>query len=386
MQKLLGWVRPAIKPIHRKEQNMPRTRLLVLSCLALLSVQIFHAESRSFLSALSDTDTIVSTIPANGDINPYGVAVVPVTMGTLTADNVLVSNFNNAGNLQGTGKTIVQISPNGNQTLFTQIDANALGNSCPGGVGLTTALVALSSGFVIVGSLPTTDGTATTAQAGCLIILNSSGQVIGTLSGNGINGPWDMTALDNGSMATLFVTNVLNGTVAANGSVVQQGSVLRIVLSTPANGTPSVQSMTTIASAFGERTDPAALVIGPTGLGLASDGTLFVADTLGSRIAAITNAVSRTSDAGAGVTISQGRALKGPLGLAMAPNGDILTVNAGNGLIVETTPGGTQVGARFIDVSHSRNGAGNLFGLAVSRQGNSIYFVDDGNNTLNILQ
>ena len=369
-----------------KERNMFRTRLLILVSSVVLFIGSAKAEAASFLSALPHVDTLTSTIPANGDINPYGVAVVPATMGSLVMDNILVSNFNNASNLQGTGTTIVQISPNGNLSLFAHIDANALGNACPGGVGLTTALVALSSGFVIVGSLPTTDGTAATAQAGCLIVLNSTGQVVETFSGNGINGPWDMTALDSGTTATLFVTNVLNGTVAANGAVVQQGTVLRILLSTPVNGMPTVDSVTTIASAFAERTDPNALVIGPTGVGLASDGTLFVADSLQSRIAAIPNAVTRTDDVGAGMTVSQGRALKIPLGLAIAPNGDILTVNAANGLIVETTRGGTQVGARFIDVSHSRNGAGTLFGLAVSRQGTAVYFVDDGNNTLNVLQ
>jgi hypothetical protein len=334
---------------------------------------------------LHDVSTLTSTVPENGDINPYGVAVVPVTTGALVANNVLVSNFNNSANLQGTGTSIVQISPNGSLSQFAEINTASLPGNCPGGVGLTTALVALRSGFVIVGSLPTSDGTAATAQAGCLIILDSNGQAIGTLSGNGINGPWDMTALDNGTSAVLFVTNVLNGTVDANGAVVSHGSVLRIGLSIPMGGTPSAASFTTIASAFQERTDPAALVIGPTGLGLAADGTLFVADTLQSRIAAISSAVSRTGDAGAGMTVAQGRALKQPLGLAIAPNGNILTVNAADGLIVETTPSGRQVGARFVDVSHSRNGAGTLFGLAVAPDANSIYFVDDGNNTLNTL-
>lgn len=260
-------------------------------------------------------------------------------------------------------------------------------SDCPGGVGLTTALVALRSGFVVVGSLPTADGTSATAQAGCLIILDSSGHPAVTISGNGINGPWDMTADDMGSTAVLFVSNVLNGTVAANGAVVSQGSILRVQLSNLVPGsTPVAGSFTTIASTFGERTDPNALVIGPTGLGLGADGTLFVADTLHSRIAAIPDALSTSDDAGAGTTVAEGRALKQPLGLAIAPNGDILTVNAGNGLIVETTPSGKQVGVRFVDVSHSRNGAGTLFGLAVAPNGAGVYLVNDGNNTLNILQ
>jgi hypothetical protein len=121
-------------------------------------------------------------------------------------------------------------------------------------------------------------------------------------------------------------------------------------------------------------------------LGLGADGTLFVADTLQSRVAAIPDAIHRSADAGAGVTVAEDRALNQPLGLAIAPNGNILTVNAGDGRIVENTPGGTQVGVRFLDVSHSRNGAGTLFGLAVSSSGVGIYFVDDGNNTANVLQ
>jgi hypothetical protein len=193
-----------------------------------------------------------------------------------------------------------------------------------------------------------------------------------------------MTALDMGGTALLFVANVLNGTVAAGGAVVSHGSILRIGLSL--TGTPAATSFTSIASAFEERTDPNALVIGPTGLGLSADGTLYVADTLQNRIAAIPNAVSTMADAGAGTTVTQGRALRQPLGLAIAPNGDILTVNAADGLIVETTPNGMMLGARFVDVSHSKNGAGTLFGLATALDGSSVYLVNDGNNTLNVLQ
>jgi len=359
---------------------MMRARfLLLVGSVVLLTVPV-NAIGPSFLSTLHQLSTLTSTVPGNGDINPYGVALVPVTQGALVANNVLVSNFNNSENLQGTGSTIVQIAPNGTLSVFAQISSRA----CADGIGLTTALVALSSGFVVVGSLPTTDGTSATARAGCLIILDSSGIPVATLSGNGINGPWDMTALDKGTTATLFVSNVLNGTVAANGAVVSKGSILRIELSL--TGTPAATSFTTIASAFEERTDPAALVIGPTGLGLGADGTLYVADKLRDRIAAISSAVSTTADAGAGTTVAQGRALKQPLGLTIAPNGDILTVNAGNGLIVETTPAGMMLGARFVDTSHSRNGAGTLFGLAVGPNGGGIYLVNDGNNTLNTLQ
>jgi sugar lactone lactonase YvrE len=140
-----------------------------------------------------------------------------------------------------------------------------------------------------------------------------------------------------------------------------------------------------IGSGFGQRTDPAALVIGPTGVGLARNGTLYVADTLGNRIAAIPNALSRSDSADSGQTVTTDGALNGPLGLAVAPNGDILTVNSGDGNIVETTPGGTQVAVKILDDSGSPPGAGALFGLAVRTNATAVYFVDDASNTLNLL-
>jgi hypothetical protein len=367
----------------------PKVNLRAAFCLAIFfSLAMLPAPAQA-----ATIKTIASTVPANGDVNPYGVAVVPTTTGSLVQGNILISNFNNAKNLQGTGTTIVQISPSGSVSLFAHIDANHLPGECPGGVGLTTALVALKSGWVVVGSLPTTDGTAATAKAGCLLVLNSHGKVVETFFGSLINGPWDMTAADFGNSASLFVTNVLNGTVAANGKIVHQGTVLRLNLTIANSGMPSLQSMTVIGSGFAERTDPAALVIGPTGLGLKfhdgdNDGdvdgsTLYVADSLNNRIAAISNAINRTVSGGTGTTVSAGGALNDPLGLTVAPDGNIVTVNGNDGFAVETTPFGHQINKVLLDSSGNPPGAGALFGLAfVSGQG--LYYVDDATNTLNL--
>ena len=77
----------------------------------------------SFIGGLNTVKQVSSTIPANGDVNPYGVAIVPQSHGRLTAGDVLVSNFNNDANQQGTGTTIVEISPGGHQKLFATIPA-----------------------------------------------------------------------------------------------------------------------------------------------------------------------------------------------------------------------------------------------------------------------
>jgi len=329
-----------------------------------------------------------STKPANGDVNPYGVAIVPRAMGALRKGDVLVSNFNNAANQAGRGTTIVRIAPNGTQRLFAQINPQRLPGACPGGVGLTTALTVLQRGYVIVGSLPTADGAPATAQAGCLLVLNASGQVISTITAPDINGPWDLTARDQGNRATLFVSNVLNGTVAAydtatkKGKVVNEGTVARLVLQIPHQGVPQVLSNTIVASGFAEQADPNALVIGPTGLGLGPDGALYVADTLENRIAAIPQALSRNTGDDTGRDLSAGGALNGPLGLAMVPNGDILTVNANDGNLVETDIAGTQVQTATVSMAGTPPGVGALFGLAVAPNGD-IYFTDDNAVTLN---
>jgi hypothetical protein len=362
-------------------------RTIFLGWKALLAIALAFvsgpAVAQSFIGPLKQVKTVASTVPANGDVNPYGIVRVHRSVGALVSGNILVSNFNNGQNLQGTGTTIVQITPQGAVTQFAKIDAKSLPGACPGGVGLTTALVVLSRGWVIVGSLPTSDGTAATAKAGCLLVLNSMGHVVETFSGGVINGPWDMTGLDLGSAAVLFVTNVLNGTVAANGHTVHKGTVVRIALDL--NGAkPKRVATQIIGTGFPERTDPAALVIGPTGVGFNRlTNTLYVADSLSNRIAAIPGALTRNSASIRGVTVSVNGKLNDPLGLALTPGGHILTTNGNDGNIVETTPTGKQIAVKTVDSSGNPPGSGTLFGLVAVSQG--VYFVDDGSNTLNLL-
>ncbi|MFJ5927472.1 hypothetical protein ACIQF6_33255 [Kitasatospora sp. NPDC092948] len=340
---------------------------------------------RPFLDRLHTVTPVASTVPGNGDVNPYGTFTVKESVGDLHRGDVLVSNFNNSANLQGTGTTLVQVAPNGAVTTFATIDPAHLPGPCPGGVGLTTALTVLPGGWVVVGSLPTADGTAATAQAGCLLVLDKHGAVRETIAGGGINGPWDLTAVSRAGRSELFVTNVLNGTVAGNGAEVDHGTVLRITLHDQGDQPPQRETTTVIGSGFAQRTDPAALVIGPTGVGLGRDDTLYVADSVKNRITAIPHALTRDDNAGTGRTVTSGGSLNGPLGLAVTPRGEILTVNSQDGFIVETTPGGRQVASKQINNEGSPAGAGALFGLALDLDHDAVYFVNDADNTLEIL-
>ena len=319
----------------------------------------------------------MTTVPANGDLNPYGVAFVPQGFpsgGPLSPGDILVSNFNSSANQQGTGTTIVNISPNGSESLFFQ------DSSAP---GLTTALGVLKSGFVIVGNLPATydsQGNLVSVGQGSLLIIDRNGNVVGTISDSQfLDGPWDLTVNDQGSTAQVFVSNVLNGVVT------------RIDLTIPKGGDPIIESLTRVASGYLTRTDPAALVVGPTGLAYnAANDTLYVASTGDNEIFAVSKAGSRTSDGGTGHVVYQDPAhLRGPLGLALAPNGDLIATN-GDAInpdptqtseLVEFTPGGKFVGQLALDPA-----AGGAFGLAVTGDGGllRVAAVDDNTNSLDI--
>jgi hypothetical protein len=345
----------------------------VLEARTLLSATAMSAQQASVVSKLAAKPNLdASTVPANGDVNPYGVAFVPsgiVPGGKLHAGDILVSNFNNSNNEQGTGTTIVEIAPNGQQTLFFQ------GKN----LGLTTALGVLKDGFVLVGNVPTTDGTFNTIKQGSLIVLNKNGQEVANLTNSvKLDGPWDLTIVDEGTLAFVFVSNVLNGTVTRLELAVTPVSV-------------TVLHSTTVGSGFLHRSDPNALVVGPTGLAFDPvRDLLYVASTGDNAIYSIPDALFRLTSAGKGnLVFSDPAVLRGPLGLVLLPdgnritaNGDAVNANANQpSELVEFTPAGRFVGETSIDAAE-----GSAFGIAAEIQGNDLIFaaVNDATNTLEV--
>jgi hypothetical protein len=353
------------------------TRVLkVMICAAALvlvpaaSLMAQAAEERGAPPFLPNPVLVVSTVPASGDQNPYGVAFVPARFpsGAVNPGDVLVSNFNDKANQQGTGTSIVRVQPDGTTSVFFQGHA---------GLGLSTALAALSEGVVIVGNLPTSDGTCATAQAGSLLVIDSSGHLAATLTDPSINGPWDMTTIDRGrGRAEAFVANALDGTVVRLDLKVAAGSV-------------TIAKATTIASGYMHRCDPAALVVGPTGLVYdPARDTLYVAATEDNKVFAVRHAATTSHDGGTGHVIYEDNThLHGPLGMALAPNGDLLVANSDvinpdanqPSEIVEFT-----VEGRFVKQLSVDPAQGGSFGLAVAVSGGTARFaaVDDVTGTL----
>ncbi|HEY5331948.1 MAG TPA: hypothetical protein VIJ21_00260, partial [Solirubrobacterales bacterium] len=280
--------------------------------------------SEPFLSKFTSVSKIASTVPSNGDINPYGIVSVPTSVGKLKEGRLLISNFNAKEGAkesgQGTGTTIVQVSAAGKVSLFATVDAEELPGPCPGGVGLTTALDVLPGGYVVVGSLPTTNGKTATAKYGCLIVLDSEGKPVETIASKNIQGPWDSTAVSEGSKTSLFVSNALNGGAKRGIHTIKNSTVLRIELESGEGKMPKVMGETVVADKIPWIDSEEALVLGPTGLALGSDGTLYVASTEDSKILAVPEALTRTSAApAAGSVLAEGGHLNEPLGMVLAP-------------------------------------------------------------------
>ena len=372
--------------------NVKASVFLGLAALSGFATAAAAAEP-GFLETIHRHTTLTSTVPANGDLNPYAVVVAPVSTGVIHQNDVLVDNFNNISNLQGTGTTIVDYNPTTRKVaLFAKVPRQLTG--CPGGVGLTTAMTMLKSGWIIVGSTPSTDGTTKTMNNGCLIVLGANGKLAGTISGPNITGPWgNMAVIDKGTRATLFIS--MAGTVpgpdvknAATGDavIVSKATVLRLELSIPDGGPPVVTGQTLVADGFGAQADKDAFMIGPTGLVMAPDGTtLYVSDAVGNRVVAIPEAPTRTTSAGRGREITKDGLLKRPLAMAMAPNGNLLVCNALNGQVVEIDPrDGKQLYAQWIDNNQAQTppGNGDLFGIVMAPDGKGFYYVEDDVNTV----
>jgi hypothetical protein len=323
-----------------------------------------------------NTPTMRETVPPNGDLNPYGVAFVPSDFPkgpNAEAGDILVANFNNSvppSGQQGTGTTIVRTNPPGNapDVFFQSTD--------PAVIGLSTALGVLRRGFVIVGNVPSTPTSDNTMLGQCndlqqdvgqgqLTVLDNQGNIVTVLNDLPfVNGPWDLTLDDEGDRASLYVSNVKSGTVS------------RIDLRVDSNNV-EVTSETTIASGYTTRCDPAAFVLGPTGLARdVKRDLLYVASTADNAIYLVKDA-SQRSTGGTGRPIVAGpptgteERLHGPLGLVRAANGNLVSsqgdaVNSNPNEpseIVEFTKNG-----KFVDQIPVDPAQGGAFGIALEQK------------------
>ena len=320
----------------------------------------------------------VSTSPSNGDLNPYGLINVPsgFPAGSIATGQLLVSNFNNSANIQGKGTTIIAVDPvSGNTSLFFKGTPRTP-------LGFSNALTVAQAGFVFAGSVPTSDPAGTVPEPGALLVFDNQGHLVSQLSqSDSINGPWGMAINDQGAEAQLFVSNVLDGTITRLEVSFQHGSFAVV-------GAPL-----TIAHGYSFGLDPTAVVVGPAGLAYDSNNdVLYVASELDNKIFALDGAGKTTSDLGTGnVVFSDSKHLRGPLGLIIATNGDLITANADPSTVTKSTAGPSEIveftkAGSFVRTFSIDSASGSAFALNELPNNGIIQFsyVDDAEATLTI--
>jgi hypothetical protein len=252
----------------------------------------------------------------------------------------------------------------------------------------------LQTGWIIVGSTPSTDGTTRTKGDGCLIVLDPNGTVVATWAGPNIEDPWGNMALaDHGTTASLFISMAGYGVPGpsvkdpATGApvVVRKATVLRIDLTIPSGKPPAIARQTVIADGLPQKADLDNFLFGPTGVALGADGTLYVSNAVENSIIKIPDALTRSTSGGTGTVVTHDGLIVDPLALIMLPNGHLLSTNGLNGQVVEVDAvSGKQLYAQWLDVDQAQTppGNGDLFGLAITPDGTGLYYVEDDTNFL----
>jgi len=332
--------------------------------------QLFPDGGTSVLKTLTKQVVIGSTIdPKLHQVNPYGLTVAPATAGDFTQGDLVVCNFNDSKNVQGTGYTIVALHPTPGSKPRLVSDSKTL-------VGC--AALALD---------PSDNIWATAFSSDDNPVLAPSGKLEVNIKGKDFDHPWGQVYAQPKSGSPVFYE-----------SNAAKGTIVRINLG--AKFTYDV-----IASGFAVNHGKPGSIFAPAGLTYDPSGdTLYIVDGTNNTVVAFSN-VSKIP-AGGIVVEPGGKTFKGPdaddahLVLAGAPldgpisatllfNGNLVVGNTGNpsgqNLLVELTPSGKVLDVRNVD----KGAAGALFGVVAtgtSAADTKVYFNDDNDNNLQVLE
>ncbi len=327
-------------------------------------------DDNSILERLDDMKTIGSTVdPINGDQNPYGLDVAKIDAGKLKRGDLVVCNFNNSANVQGTGTTIIALHPKVGSTPL-RIAQNASLNGC--------TEVALGSSDAIW---------ASAFSANDNPILGPDGTLFTTLAGGPWHAPFGQTFAPH---AGPF------GVAAFYESNAGDGSIVRINITTGGAFTFNV-----IATGFPVNHGVPGSILGPSGLQYdCKHDRLYIVDGTNnalysfrhvSTIAAGGITVSGTTFSGPfrkrAKLIFMGPPLNGPISSALFFNGHLALGNTGDptgkNLMVEITPHGKVLNVKNVDTG----AAAAIFGMVATGEGHDtkLYFNDDNDNTVRVL-
>ncbi|HVM65129.1 MAG TPA: hypothetical protein VMU14_09735 [Acidimicrobiales bacterium] len=361
-------------PRHRRAAAVAITALAGGSVAIALTAGAANAapnvHARHFLDK-----AVASLVAPNGDRDPFGIAVVPITAGKLTAGNLLVDEFSDTNGTVGAGTTVLQVNPTtGSTSVFFQ------GGPVAGPVGI--AINPANDG-VWIGDY----GSAGGGTAANDLLISATGQLKATYtdattgSAASFVGVWGQGVSSTNGTISFYYGNAGNATTGTGG-----GDVWRLTPhpTGPVNGQPVNATYAQIATGQAETPSGgnAATAAGPQGFAYAPDGTLYETNDADNTLYAIPDAATATSPVTARV-VYRGHALQSPENVVIDPtDGNLLVANANDNCLVEITPNGKVVASMNL-ARHQPAGA--LFGLATGTDaaGNSVlYYSNSDTNTL----
>ena len=304
--------------------------------------------------------TVASLIAPNGDRDPFGIAVVPLTSGDLTAGNLLVAEFSDVNGTAGAGTTILQVNP---ATGTTSVFFQGVPVAGPVGIAINPANDLL---ITPTGQLQATFTDATTMNTASFV------------------GVWGQGVSSANGTISFYYGNAGNATTGTGG-----GDVWRLTPhpTGPVNGQPVNSTYAQIATGQGQTPagGNAATAAGPQGFAFAANGTLYETNDADNALYAIPGAATATGPVRVR-TVYRGHALQSPENVVIDPaNGNLLVANANDNRLVEITPGGKVVAS--VDLARHQ-AAGALFGLAIGTNAAGqlvLYYGNSDTNTLHEL-
>ncbi len=322
--------------------------------------------------------TLASVIAPDGDRDPFGIAIVPLTMGKLTAGNLLVTEFGDKHGAAGAGTTILQVNP---ATGKTSVFARGGPVAGPAGVAINPA-----NDGDWVGDY----GRAASGTAANDLLIAPNGKVKAVYTGATTHGAasfagvWGQGVSSSDGKISFYYGEAGNASTGTGG-----GDVVRLTPHPkgPVNGQPVNATYARIATGQGQtpRGGDAATAAGPQGYAFGADGTLYETNDAGNTLYAIPHAATAKSPAATRI-VYRGHALQSPENVVIDPrNGDLLVVNATDNRLVVITPEGKLVATRDL-AAHQPAGA--LFGLAIGTNAAGdlvLYYTNSNTSTLHEL-
>lgn len=351
----------------------------------------------SVIAQLSTMTTIGSTVdPANGDTNPYGLAIVPSTVpstvvnSSLTVDpgDLVVCNFNSSATAgTGMGTTVEDLKPTaGSKPVRIAQSASLQGCDAlavnPGGLYIWAAAYTANDNPVV-----TPTGAVTTAPTSSYVWAQPWGQIFGS--------PTPAAGSTTKEPSAFYITDAKDGSVVQALVSASPITYTKIITGFPVSVSPTYGILAPAGLTYDPSSDTLYVVSSDTNSVLAfSSVSTYVAGGVnitftpgtssGGYYPTTTAAAFSFSgpDASMAKVIYSGSPLNYPVSSALLYNGDLIVGNTGDNNMIEISPSMMMaVGTKMVDTG----APGAIFGIATSGTSvatQKIYFNDDNTSSV----